>query len=63
MDVVIPYFVALAALLLASWLQERWKLGTLIWDHTVHFGGMCYLAAMRHTGQSRYTYKARRYRP
>lgn len=63
MDVVIPYFAALSLVILASWLQERWKLGTLIRDHALHAAGKCWIMMMRHTGDPRYTHQARRYRP
>lgn len=63
MDVVIPYFTALGLLILASWLQERWQIGTYAWNLTVHAAGMCWIAMMRHTGEPRYCHQPRRHRP
>lgn len=62
MDVVKVYWSLLALVLIWTFLQERWKLGTLLGDYTLHLVGMCWIAMMRHTGDPRYCHTPRRYR-
>lgn len=62
MDVVKVFWGLMILLLLALWAEENWKVGTLIRDYTIHFIGLCWIAMMRHTGDPRYTHRARRYR-
>lgn len=60
---VVGAFWALMILIVAGlWLEENWKVGSTALAYVVHFIGMCNIAMMRHTGNPRYTHRARRYR-
>lgn len=62
MNVVNVFWTLMILMLLALWVEESWKLGTRARDYTLHFAGICWCAMMRHSGDTRYTYQARRYR-
>lgn len=58
MQIAYGYMGLMLLMILGLWAQERWGVGSII----LELLGMCWIAMMRHTGDPRYTHKARRYR-